>query len=47
MECSKCQYFKELMNQEYTCKYIEDGSVGFDGDSVHTAESCEHFKSKA
>ena len=46
MECSKCIHFKPLLNAEYTCKYIESGDVGFEGDSVQTAEMCEHYKEK-
>ena len=44
MECSKCKHIKLLLNGEYTCKYIENGDVGFEGDSVQTAEMCDHYE---
>ena len=46
MECSKCIHFKQLEDEEYTCKYLKEESVHFCGDSVATAESCDYYKEK-
>ena len=46
MECSKCIHFKPLLNNKYTCKHIKNEDVGFIGDSVQTAEMCNHYKER-
>ena len=44
MECGKCINFKQLKDNEYTCKYLKSDEVGFMGDSNSTAECCDYYK---
>lgn len=46
MDCERCIHFKLVSKYEYTCKYIDSKDVGFEGDSIATAEMCKYYKEK-